>query len=100
MEFAYDGGGLGKGGTATLPSTAPRSHKAGSTPPSRCFSSSDETTDVGDDSGTPVSDDLGPQAGHLKRRIEWVQIDLGDDAADADHYTSPDERLRVAMSIQ
>jgi arylsulfatase len=47
-----------------------------------------------------VSDDLGPQAGHFNGRIEWVQIDLGDDAADADHYTSPDERLRVAMSIQ
>jgi arylsulfatase len=29
-----------------------------------------------------------------------VQIDLGDDAKDADHFISPDERLRVAMARQ
>lgn len=32
--------------------------------------------------------------------IEWVQIDLGDDAKDADHLISPEERLRVAMARQ
>jgi hypothetical protein len=34
MEFAYDGGGLAKGGAATLSSTASRSARAGSTAPS------------------------------------------------------------------
>jgi hypothetical protein len=29
-----------------------------------------------------------------------VQIDLDKDAQDADHYISPDERLRVAMARQ
>jgi arylsulfatase len=29
-----------------------------------------------------------------------VQIDLGKDAEDADHYVSADERLRVAMARQ
>ncbi len=62
--------------------------------------SADETTDLGGDSGTSVSDDYGSRTGHFSGRIEWVQIDLGDDADDADHYISPDERLRVAMSIQ
>ena len=32
--------------------------------------------------------------------INWVQIDLGDDAKDADHYISPEERLRVATARQ
>ena len=35
MEFAYDGGGLGKGGTVTLSSTARRSARAASTRPRR-----------------------------------------------------------------
>ena len=29
-----------------------------------------------------------------------VQIDLGDDATDADHYIDHDERLRIAMARQ
>jgi arylsulfatase len=100
MEFAYDGGGLGKGGTATLyiDGTQVGQGRVDATQP--MLFSADETTDLGGDSGTPVSDDLGPQAGRFTGRIEWVQIDLGDDAADADHWISPDERLRVAMSIQ
>jgi arylsulfatase len=32
--------------------------------------------------------------------VNWVQIDLGDDAQDADHYIDPEERLRVAMARQ
>jgi hypothetical protein len=32
--------------------------------------------------------------------INWVQIDRGDDAKDADHYISADERIRVAMARQ
>ena len=48
-------------------STAPRSARAASTPPCRCSSPADETTDVGSDSGTPVSDDLGPAREPLHR---------------------------------
>jgi arylsulfatase len=100
MEFAYDGGGLGKGGTATLYIDGAQVGQGRVDATQPMLFSADETTDLGDDSGTSVSDDLGLQAGHFTGRIEWVQIDLGDDAADADHWISPDERLRVAMSIQ
>ena len=62
--------------------------------------SADETTDVGSDTATPVSDDYGPKESHFTGRVHWVQIDLGEDAEDADHYISPEERLRIAMSIQ
>ena len=47
MEFAYDGGGLGKGGTATLFVDGARSARAGSTRPCRWSSRRDETTDLG-----------------------------------------------------
>jgi arylsulfatase len=100
MEFAYDGGGLGKGGAATLyiDGTQVGRGRVDATQP--MLFSADETTDLGGDSGTSVSDDYGSRTSHFSGRIEWVQIDLGDDADDADHYISPDERLRVAMSIQ
>jgi arylsulfatase len=62
--------------------------------------SADETTDVGSDSASPVSDDYGPHNNAFNGRVEWVQIDLGDDAEDADHLITPEERLRVAMARQ
>ena len=33
-------------------------------------------------------------------RVKWVQIDLGEDAEDADNLISPEERYRVAMARQ
>ena len=33
-------------------------------------------------------------------RVRWVQIDLGDDAEDADHLISEEERFRIAMARQ
>jgi hypothetical protein len=32
--------------------------------------------------------------------VNWVEIDLGADAKDADHLISPQERLHVAMALQ
>jgi len=62
--------------------------------------SADETTDVGSDTATPVSDDYDPHTSRFNGRIRWVQIDLGEDAEDADHLISPEERLRIAMARQ
>jgi hypothetical protein len=62
--------------------------------------SADETTDVGSDSATPVSDDYGPRDSEFTGTVRWVQIDLGEDAEDADHLITADERLRVAMARQ
>jgi hypothetical protein len=62
--------------------------------------SGDETTDLGGDRATSVSDDYGPKDSAFSGRVRWVQIDLGADAADADHLITPEERLRVAMARQ
>jgi arylsulfatase len=100
MEFAYDGGGLGLGGTASLfvDGTQVGQGRIDRTVP--MIFSADETTDVGGDTATPVSDDYGPKESHFTGTIDWVQIDLGEDAEGADHFISDEERLRVAMSIQ
>jgi arylsulfatase len=62
--------------------------------------SADETVDVGTDSGTPVTDDLGPKEVGFTGRVRWVQIDLADDADDTDHLISPEERYKIAMARQ
>jgi arylsulfatase len=100
MEFAYDGGGLGKGGTAALFIDGAKVGEGRIDGTQPMLFSADETTDVGGDTGTPVSDDYAGEDSHFTGRIEWVQIDLGEDAEDADHYISDEERLRIAMSIQ
>jgi arylsulfatase A-like enzyme len=100
MEFAYDGGGLGKGGTVTLyvdGAKAGEGRVEGTVP---MVFSADETTDVGSDSATPVSDDYGPKTSAFTGRVRWVQIDLDEAAEDLDHLITPEERLRVAMARQ
>jgi arylsulfatase A-like enzyme len=100
MEFAYDGGGLAKGGTVTLyvdGGEVGEGRVEGTVP---LVFSGDETTDVGSDTASPVSDDYGAGDNAFNGRVEWVQIDLGEDAEDTDHLISPEERLRVAMARQ
>ncbi len=100
MEFAYDGGGLAKGGTATLyvDGTQVGEGRVESTVP--MMFSGDETADVGQDTASPVSDDYAGESSVFSGTIKWVQIDLGEDAEDADHLISPEERLRLAMARQ
>jgi arylsulfatase len=98
MELAYDGGGLGKGGDVTLwcDGRLVGAGRVGATQP--MIFSADETTDVGYESGTPVSSDYSAATSRLNGRLHWVQIDLGDDSHD--HYIDPEERLRIAMARQ
>jgi arylsulfatase len=98
MEFAYDGGGLGKGGDVTLyyDGESVGTGRVGAT--QALIFSADETTDVGYESGTAVSPDYTPQSSRFTGTINWVQIDLGGD--DHEHLIDPEERLRVAMARQ
>ena len=100
MEFAYDGGGLAKGGTVTVYVDGTKAGEGRVEQTEAMMFSSDETTDVGADGGTPVSDDYGPKDSAFTGRVRWVQIDLGEDAEDTDHLITPEERLRVAMARQ
>ena len=62
--------------------------------------SGDETTDVGNDTATPVSDDYTPADSTFKGRIRRVQIDIDDAAQDADHLITAEEQYRVAVARQ
>jgi arylsulfatase A-like enzyme len=96
MEFAYDGGGLAKGGGVTLYYDGRQvgEGRVGATQP--FVFSADETTDVGYDAGTPVSADTPP--GRFTGKVNWVRLDLGTDTHD--HMVDPNHLMNVAMSLQ
>ena len=100
MEFDYDGGGLGKGGTVSLYLDGEKTGEGrveGTVP---MIFSGDETCDVGSDTASPVSDDYTVQDSRFTGTIGWVQIDLTEAAEDLDHLISPEERLKIAMTRQ
>ena len=100
FELAYDGGGPGKGGTVTLYVDG-ESVGAGRVEATVPFMfSSDETTDVGRDTASPVSDDYSHHESVFNGTVDWVQIDIGEAAEDLDHLLSPEERMQVAMARQ
>ncbi|MEW5797308.1 MAG: sulfatase-like hydrolase/transferase, partial [Candidatus Zixiibacteriota bacterium] len=76
FEFAYDGGGMGKGGTGTL-SVDGRQVATGRIERTQAFLFSlDETADVGLDGATPVVEDYGSLHGQFNGTIDRVTIDV------------------------
>jgi len=100
MEFAYDGGGPAKGGTVSLYPDGDKTGEGRVEATVPLIFSADETADVGRDTASPVSDDYDGESSVFSGTVNWVQIDLGEDAEDADHLITPEERLRVAMARQ
>jgi arylsulfatase A-like enzyme len=97
-EFAYDGGGLAKGGDVTLfhDGHVVGTGRVEATQP--LIFSADETTDIGHETGTTVTPDYTARDSRFTGRIHWVQLDVGTD--DHDHVIDPEERLRVAIARQ
>jgi arylsulfatase A-like enzyme len=98
VEFAYDGGGLAKGGGVTLYCDGDRIGAGRVEMTQPMVFSADETTDIGYESGTTVTPDYTAATSRFTGTINWVQIDLGDD--DHDHFIDPQEKLRIAMARQ
>jgi hypothetical protein len=60
--------------------------------------SGDETTDIGWEAGTPVMSNYTAADARFTGKVEWVQIDTGDD--NHDHFIDPEERYRISMATQ
>ena len=60
--------------------------------------SADETTDVGRDTGTPVSDDYRATT-RFTGHVNWVQLDIDDAAEDVDHLITPEERFKSRWRV-
>jgi arylsulfatase A-like enzyme len=100
MEFAYAGGGLGKGGTVTLYVDGKKAGegKVGATAP--MVFSADDGCDVGVDTGSPVSPDYGSRGNEFSGRVKGVQLAIAEDAVSVDHLVSPEEAVHIAMARQ
>nr|WP_221283848.1 arylsulfatase [Prescottella equi] len=96
-EFAYDGGGLGKGGTVTLfvDGTAVAEGRVERTEP---IGFGYEFSDVGRDSLSTVTPEYPTGDNAFTGRIDWVQIEAGEDGHD--HLVDPADVVRVAMYRQ
>jgi arylsulfatase A-like enzyme len=100
MEFAYDGGGLAKGGDITLFVDGKKAGEGRIEATQPMIFSADETTDIGTDGATPVSDDYGATGNAFTGKVEWVQIDIDDASENSDHLITAEQRWQIAMARQ
>ncbi|MFC4223706.1 arylsulfatase [Lysinibacter cavernae] len=97
-HFAYDGGGLGKGGTITLFDGDAKLAEGRITRTLPFFFSMDETVDIGSDLASPVSDDYEATGNEFTGNLTWLRLDAGDD--DHTHLADPNHLMQIAMTRQ
>ena len=100
MEFAYAGGGLGKGGKVTLYTDGKKVGEGEIAATLPIIFSADDGCDVGEDSGAPVSPEYGPKGNAFNGRVMGVQLSIIDAPENADHLVDPEDAIRVAMARQ
>jgi arylsulfatase len=100
MEFAYDGGGLGKGGAVTLYVDGKNVGEGKVAATAAMIFSADDGCDIGEDTGSPVAQDYEPRSSAFSGRVKGVQIAISEAAEAKGHKVSPEEALRVAMARQ
>jgi arylsulfatase len=98
MEFKYDGGGLAKGGDVSLFYDGKPVGKGRVERSEPMGYSADEACDVGNDTGSPVSEDYGATGNRFTGRINWVQIAITGD--DHDHLVTAEDKFKIAMARQ
>jgi arylsulfatase len=97
MEFAYAGGGLGKGGKVVL-FVDGKSAGEGEIPMTQAMIfSADDGADVGEDSGAPVSPDYGPVGNAFNGEVRGVQFSIADDPNNADNLVNPEDAIKAAL---
>jgi arylsulfatase len=96
FHFAYDGGGVGKGGTGTIYIDGELVGEAriDQTVP---FLFSIDSTDVGEDTGMPVAPDYSTPR-FTGGVLNWLRVDFGKD--DHSHLEDPEHRYHRAMGRQ
>ena len=100
VEFAYDGGGIAKGGTLCLFVDGEKAGE-GRIAQTEPFAFGEESCDLGHEAGSPVTTDYGRNGrGEFSGKVHWVEFDGGSAMDDNNHLITPEERLLVAMAKQ
>jgi arylsulfatase A-like enzyme len=100
MEFKYDGGGLGKGGTASLYLDGEKVGEGRIGATAAMVFSADDGLDIGVDTGSPVSPDYGPRGNEFTGRVKGVEITVAEAAESLEHLVVPEEAIQLAMARQ
>jgi arylsulfatase len=100
MEFAYAGGGLGKGGKVALYIDGKKVGEGNVEATLATIFSADDGLDVGEDSGAAISPDYGPVGNHFNGEVKGVQLSIADDPKNSDHMVKPEDAIRAVMGRQ
>ena len=97
VEFAYDGGGIGKGGDITLFQDGQKV-VTGRVERTEPIGFGYEYTDVGRDAQSPVTDDYAAGDNTFTGTIKWIEMEAGTDSHD--HLVDPGQIFHYAMAKQ
>jgi arylsulfatase A-like enzyme len=100
MEFAYDGGGLGKGGKVGLFTDGKKVGEGVVEATLATIFSADDGLDLGEDTGAPVSPDYGSTGNRFNGEVRGVQLAIAEAAENLDHLVNPEDAIRMAMARQ
>lgn len=100
MEFAYAGGGFGKGGTATLFIDGEKTGEGEIGNTMAFVYSLDDGCDIGEDSGAPVSPDYAPSHNRFSGEVKGVQLAIDDAVEAANNLVDPAKAVAIAMARQ
>ena len=98
MEFAYAGGGPGKGGNATLFVDGKKVGEGAIGATLATIFSADDGCDVGEDSGAAISPDYGPVGNAFNGEVKGVQLSISDDPNN--HVVNPEDAIKAALGRQ
>ena len=100
MEFDYAGGGLGKGGKATLFVDGKKVGEGDIGATLAMIFSADDGADVGEDSGAPVSPDYDSVGNAFNGEVKGVLLSIVDDPDNSGHLVKPEDAVRAALGRQ
>ena len=98
MEFAYAGGGLGKGGSVTLYVDGKKDGEGEVGATLAMVFSADDGCDVGKDGGSAVSPDYKAGDNAFNGRVKGVLLSIEED--DGKHMVDPVDAIRMALARQ
>ncbi|MEU7892537.1 arylsulfatase [Nonomuraea sp. NPDC049152] len=98
LEFTYDGGGVGKGGSGLLTVDGAKVVEGRIEATTPYLFSADETLDIGIDTASPVSPDYTETGNSFTGTIDFVRIDIGGD--DHSHLEDPEHRHHRMIARQ
>jgi arylsulfatase A-like enzyme len=97
-EFAYDGGGLARGGDVSLYHDGEKVGEGRVERTQPFVFSADEGLDIGLETGTAVSPECDVDSSEFTGEINWVELKAGDD--DHSHLVDPEDLIHVIMTRQ